>query len=330
MKSSARYNISFSILALSASYVLAAGEEPTLNLDDPRWNDWKPAGDGDVRSACPGLNSLANHGFLPRNGQNVTGEAIVRACFEGFGMSPEIPAIIVLKGLTDAKLPLDDVFDLHAADRRSWAIEHSRSLSRDDLSPETPDLPPVETSRFQERPWTIALDAMEKCGGGKVDAACFGKARAAMVRDGNARNPDVKYDKAAAGHGSVEAARIMIALGSRNGADLKFIKSVFEQERLPRNLGWTPRAFSGDIDEMLDAAVDTQKVDKILRCTSNGRVATRSDVIETFNSDSTGFVDEVKALIKKAGFNKQSILDALDRVDKERTSGQQQPQSDEA
>jgi hypothetical protein len=35
---------------------------------------------GAVRSPCPGLNSMANHGFLPRNGRNISIPVLVKAC----------------------------------------------------------------------------------------------------------------------------------------------------------------------------------------------------------------------------------------------------------
>ncbi|KIK68713.1 hypothetical protein GYMLUDRAFT_36202 [Collybiopsis luxurians FD-317 M1] len=33
---------------------------------------WVAPGEDDLRSPCPGMNILANHGFLPRDGRNVT------------------------------------------------------------------------------------------------------------------------------------------------------------------------------------------------------------------------------------------------------------------
>jgi hypothetical protein len=35
---------------------------------------------GSVRSPCPGLNSLANHGFLPRSGKNISIPVLVKGC----------------------------------------------------------------------------------------------------------------------------------------------------------------------------------------------------------------------------------------------------------
>jgi hypothetical protein len=34
------------------------------------YDDWRAPVPGDLRSPCPALNALANHGFLPRDGRN--------------------------------------------------------------------------------------------------------------------------------------------------------------------------------------------------------------------------------------------------------------------
>ncbi|KAF7362906.1 Cloroperoxidase [Mycena venus] len=41
-----------------------------------------PAKSTDLRAPCPGLNTLANHGYLPRDGRNITVPMIVQS-FEG-------------------------------------------------------------------------------------------------------------------------------------------------------------------------------------------------------------------------------------------------------
>lgn len=189
-------------------------------------------------------------------------------------MSPEVPAIIVLKGLEDAGLGINDNFNLHDADRSSWKIEHSRSFTRQDIGSGDSDPPPVESSRFQQQAWDVALRVLKGCGGGFVTTDCLGRARAARVLDGS-KVSTANYDRAAAGHGAVESARLLLMLGSAEGAQLNFIRSVLEQEKLPRDLGWEPQEYSGRIDVMLDVAARSQAPDKMLRCASNGRVATR-------------------------------------------------------
>jgi hypothetical protein len=46
---------------------------------------FKPPGAGDLRGPCPGLNALANHGYLPSNGEIGLDQA-VSACNKVFGM----------------------------------------------------------------------------------------------------------------------------------------------------------------------------------------------------------------------------------------------------
>ncbi|KAF4506644.1 hypothetical protein G6O67_006708 [Ophiocordyceps sinensis] len=308
---------------------LSLAERPRLDLDDARFKDWKPAGDGDSRSACPGLNSLANHGFLPHDGTGINAQSVVRACFEGFGMSPEVPAIIVLKGLEDAGLGINDNFNLHDADRSSWKIEHSRSFTRQDIGSGDSDPPPVASSRFQQQAWDVALRVLEGCGGGFVTTDCLGRARAARVLDGS-KVSTANYDRAAAGHGAVESARLLLMLGSAEGAQLNFIRSVLEQEKLPRDLGWEPQEFSGRIDVMLDVAARSQAPDKMLRCASNGRVATRLDIIKLFESSSPDFTERVKNLLRDTDFDDEaSIFEALDRIDGEKKQDEADQKSTE-
>lgn len=55
----ATMKISTTILGLAAAV--------TAHFD---YDDWRAPGPGDLRSPCPALNALANHGLLPRDGRN--------------------------------------------------------------------------------------------------------------------------------------------------------------------------------------------------------------------------------------------------------------------
>ncbi|KAF9445367.1 Cloroperoxidase, partial [Macrolepiota fuliginosa MF-IS2] len=46
---------------------------------------WKAPGPNDIRGPCPGLNTLANHGYLPHDGITTPGQ-LVEAVMEGFNM----------------------------------------------------------------------------------------------------------------------------------------------------------------------------------------------------------------------------------------------------
>ncbi|EEB97652.1 hypothetical protein MPER_02989, partial [Moniliophthora perniciosa FA553] len=73
-------------LSASLSLVLAAVATVTASDD----HSWQAPGPNDLRSPCPGLNTLANHGFLPRNGSNITIPAVLEAGLEGFNVHQDL------------------------------------------------------------------------------------------------------------------------------------------------------------------------------------------------------------------------------------------------
>ncbi|KAL8291487.1 hypothetical protein RQP46_002465 [Phenoliferia psychrophenolica] len=52
------------------------------------FDDWRPAGPTDSRCPCPMINSLANHGILPRSGRGISLVKLITACYEGAGFGP--------------------------------------------------------------------------------------------------------------------------------------------------------------------------------------------------------------------------------------------------
>ncbi|KUJ24407.1 Cloroperoxidase [Mollisia scopiformis] len=87
-------------------------------------------GNPDDRGPCPGLNALANQGYLPRDGKNLTLAQVETALKNGLHMTP-----LLATSLTNALKPLlrkDKTFDL-ADTRRHNVIEHDNSFTRHDL-----------------------------------------------------------------------------------------------------------------------------------------------------------------------------------------------------
>lgn len=96
----------------------------------------KPSG-RDVRSACPGLNALANHYFLPHNGKGITKNAAVQAMADGLNVGQDV-ADLLWGGAHHWKLTHKDptfgeVFDLDEVSRHG-GIEHDGSLTRLDAA----------------------------------------------------------------------------------------------------------------------------------------------------------------------------------------------------
>jgi len=89
-----------------------------------------PAGHDDLRAPCPALNTLANHGYIPRDGRNLNFIQLVRVQCEVFNMSIPLAASLAFEAVFLCGNGL--TVDLRQL-RKHNAIEHDASLSRDDV-----------------------------------------------------------------------------------------------------------------------------------------------------------------------------------------------------
>lgn len=96
---------------------------------------WVAPGPGDARSPCPGLNTLANHGYLPRNGRNITGAMIQKAAFAAYSLGYDVTLAAVLNGKFVAGLfpggVMSALWNLNATHD---VLEHDASLTREDAA----------------------------------------------------------------------------------------------------------------------------------------------------------------------------------------------------
>ncbi|KAJ3889832.1 Chloroperoxidase [Lentinula edodes] len=57
-----------------------------------------PPQKGDIRSVCPALNTMANHGFIPRDGRNLTFSILFRGLKACYGLSSTLATVLVTGG----------------------------------------------------------------------------------------------------------------------------------------------------------------------------------------------------------------------------------------
>ncbi|KAJ3069784.1 hypothetical protein HK102_006841 [Quaeritorhiza haematococci] len=108
-------------------------EAPQNNRFD--LNNYQPPGPSDVRSPCPYMNSLANHGLIERSGMDIAREDIFEAATKGTLLGDRVVNFFLdtamTVGYTDAngvqRLDLDQL-------KKHGVIEHDGSLSRTDQS----------------------------------------------------------------------------------------------------------------------------------------------------------------------------------------------------
>ncbi|KIJ46203.1 hypothetical protein M422DRAFT_250242 [Sphaerobolus stellatus SS14] len=79
-------------------------KDTSVKLVNDKDHPYEPLRKGDIRGPCPGLNTLASHGYLPRNGV-VTPAQIINAVQDGFGMDNELAILLAYSTmLTDGNV----------------------------------------------------------------------------------------------------------------------------------------------------------------------------------------------------------------------------------
>lgn len=191
---------------------------------------WIPAGATDVRSPCPALNSLANHGFLAHSGKNLSLSDLETGILEGLNVGYDFTTLIGTLGLLSSPDTLG-TFDLDDLQEHNFPIEHDASLSRLDNYFGNDD-------PFNNASWSQVLDSFGDAE--TITIPIAGKARYARVTDSRTRNPDFTYTPIQFVLSYGETALYLSVLGDpiTGTAPLSYIKDFFEMERLPYELGW--------------------------------------------------------------------------------------------
>jgi hypothetical protein len=101
---------------------------------------YRAPGPNDSRGPCPALNTLANHGFLNRDGQNLRRADIITAIQDGFGIAESGIATGLLNYFTVCEYvnngrSCGDVATNLTLLAEPHALEHDHSFSRQDYKP---------------------------------------------------------------------------------------------------------------------------------------------------------------------------------------------------
>lgn len=161
--------LTFLLAKYSQLKAIAAGIQPA---DANEWkkllaaHPYQPPPPGASRGPCPALNTLANHGFLPRDGRNITADQLFEAVLT-VGLPP-VHTYLVVKGVFHTyrhNHPSDSFLsnfrsmpslDLHLLTTHNL-LEHDVSLSRQDDNVAPHDAAVVQP-QFVERLAQMAVD----------------------------------------------------------------------------------------------------------------------------------------------------------------------------
>lgn len=90
-------------------------------------------GSTDVRSPCPGLNALANHGLLPRDGKNIDLIALADGLYTGYHLDHAASMYVGGIGIRASSTGNASTFNLDdLAQHSPQVLEHDGSMSRND------------------------------------------------------------------------------------------------------------------------------------------------------------------------------------------------------
>ncbi|KAK9781100.1 putative peroxidase [Seiridium cardinale] len=195
------------------------------------FSKWEPAGSNDLRCGCPAMNSLANHGFINHDGRNLTLQTVVPVLVDVFNLSEELATIVSGLGLATADDPSKGVFTLGDMNKHN-NFEHDASLSRVDVSlggdGHTFDQPTFDRflAHFNDSEYvTLEIAA---------------KARMAAVNYSRVTNPTFLYtwQQRITSYGETIKYMRTLVENKTGLTPLRFVKVLFEEERIPFNEGW--------------------------------------------------------------------------------------------
>jgi hypothetical protein len=196
------------------------------------------------RSPCPGLNTLANHGFIQRDGTDIPVEDAVSAIQEVFGLEKEFTRSLfdqygeLIKTLEDGNGTNTEVFNLFDLyNPGSVAFDHDGSLFRRD--PYHGPFPQFDHKLFDE------LVALAEAG--YITRQVLGKHQHNRVVDSKKNNPEALYNQI--GTMSLEST-VFFLFGNDSVPDTDLervcvsdLHSFVGPNRIPE--GWRPRADRG-------------------------------------------------------------------------------------
>ncbi|KAF9878449.1 hypothetical protein CkaCkLH20_03941 [Colletotrichum karsti] len=213
---------------------LALFTTPALGQDAQ--HAWQAPGADDRRAPCPLLNSLANHGYLPRTGRDISVDALIEGMHAGLNLREDAKLFFRLQGNKALEASsTGDKATFHLDDlNKHDLIEHDASLSRADLF--SGDNWSFNQTIFDETKshWPSATISI-------ADAA-----RALVARQESAKKVNPEYHLPLDGYTNSlgQTAMYLGLFGDYDdgNANRTWVEYFFENERLPFELGWTRRS----------------------------------------------------------------------------------------
>ncbi|KAF9521954.1 heme-thiolate peroxidase [Crepidotus variabilis] len=175
--------------------------DTSAKLVNDKAHPWKPLRPGDIRGPCPGLNTLASHGYLPRNGI-ATPSQIITAVQEGFNMERSLAIFVTYAAhLVDGnvitnELSIGGKSPLTGPDPPAPAIVgglNTHAVFEGDSSMTRADAFFGNNHDFNATLFKQFVDYSNRFGGGKYNLTVAGELRHQRIQESIATNPNFSF-----------------------------------------------------------------------------------------------------------------------------------------
>ncbi|KAF8075740.1 Chloroperoxidase [Lyophyllum atratum] len=229
-------------------------------------HEWCPPQKGDSRSPCPALNTLANHGYLPRDGKNLSVFDLISGLRAGYNLSLPLAAFLSFGGFVLLRRFRNlDLYDIG----RHGCIEHDASLVHRDASQGQEFAPISINDRLVDRLLADAKTGNEEGEGPEagdrrtlMDASDVARAR--IRREKDSRPLDAMHSEIARGEMAIILGVWETKAGTNVGVPVEWMREWIGHERLPKE--WKATHVQGLFDVMkrassIRAAMDSQRAE---------------------------------------------------------------------
>ncbi|KAI0532106.1 Chloroperoxidase [Xylaria digitata] len=221
---------------------------------------WIPAGPGDFRGPCPMMNTLANHGFIQRDGRNITRENAVNGLRDGLNFNPTLSNIMFDQAIIANPEPNATYFTLDHLNKHNL-LEHDASLSRSDAYFGNNHV-------FNQ---TVFDETRRWWQGPIINVSMLANSKVARQLSSKAFNPTYVFTLVTEEFSLGEVVAPVIAFGDIENVTVNrtIVEYFFENERLPTALGWKKREEAVSLDTILHATDTIRNATRLFTDSNN-------------------------------------------------------------
>lgn len=254
----------------------------------PAGNEWQAPGDGDVRSSCPFINTLANHGLINRSGKDVDLFEMVTILSETFDGAPplfqflaDLAVSLNFTSVDEDGIVRMDIDELHAHNK----MEHDASFFRADFF------------FGEEESKLVDLGLLDALLSANPDSDVLTKEELMTfqynrILDSRSNNPEVNINEGQGTSFSAQATLFLTLGQDPNLASVQKdrIDELIRFERLPQ--GYVPQAVNGTIEAFDVLAEGTVASDVRLEFLASFEDALAAEIPATMDETTAPPMDE--------------------------------------